>query len=252
MKNLLAISLCLAATCANADVLTIRADQYCPLNCAPGSSSPGFMIDIANEIFGKAGHKVDYKLMGWQRAIAEGKAGNIHAIVGALKDDAPDFIYPANEQGRSMQCFYTLKDHPWQFDGLASLSKITLGTINGYSYGEELDAYIKAHEKDGKVQMLVANDEPLVLNIRKLQGKRVDAIVEAQPVAIYTLKQQKATDTVHEAGCEKKAQDIFIAFSPKHPKSHEYAELLSKGMQDLRNSGHLSKILARYGLKDWR
>jgi polar amino acid transport system substrate-binding protein len=43
-----------------------------------------------------------------------------------------------------------------------------------------------------------------------------------------------------------------MAFSPKNPKSKEYAKLLSAGIEQMRLSGELSKILAKYQLTDWR
>lgn len=46
-----------------ADVVTLRADQWCPYNCVPGSDRPGYMIEIAREVFGRAGHQIDYQAL---------------------------------------------------------------------------------------------------------------------------------------------------------------------------------------------
>ena len=47
---------------------------------------------------------------------------------------------------------------------------------------------------------------------------------------------------------------LYIAFAPAQvcPQCTEYAQTLSRGMSQLRQSGELGKILARYGLRDWQ
>jgi len=63
--------------------------------------------------------------------------------------------------------------------------------------------------------------------------------------------QGKVTFTMATSDVVKPSK-LFIAFSPKNPKSQEYAKLLSEGTAALRASGELRKILAKYGLSDWR
>ncbi|SFV56538.1 ABC transporter, periplasmic domain [hydrothermal vent metagenome] len=47
------------------------------------------------------------------------------------------------------------------------------------------------------------------------------------------------------------ADNVYLAFSPNNPHSKEYAKILSEGINTLRKSGELDKILAKYGLHDW-
>lgn len=61
------------------DEITLRADEWCPYNCAPDADKKGFMVDIATAVFEEAGHKVDYKLMPWARAVADTKEGKFTA-----------------------------------------------------------------------------------------------------------------------------------------------------------------------------
>ena len=46
--------------------------------------------------------------------------------------------------------------------------------------------------------------------------------------------------------------DVYIACAPSKILSKTYAELLSKGVQQLRESGELQTILRKYGLGDWQ
>ena len=54
-----------------ADVITLRADEWCPYNCQPKSQNPGFIIEIAETVFKKAGHTIDYQVMPWARPRSE-------------------------------------------------------------------------------------------------------------------------------------------------------------------------------------
>ena len=45
---------------------------------------------------------------------------------------------------------------------------------------------------------------------------------------------------------------VYTVFSPATPaKSKQYAQILVKGIEKLRQTGNLDKILAKYGLEDW-
>ena len=56
--SVLAVSLLCSA--AKADVIDLRADEWCPFNCEAGSENPGFMVEIAREALALYGHDVGY------------------------------------------------------------------------------------------------------------------------------------------------------------------------------------------------
>ena len=47
----------LVTNAGNALTITLRADEWSPFNGDPASDRPGYLIEIANRIFSKAGHK---------------------------------------------------------------------------------------------------------------------------------------------------------------------------------------------------
>jgi len=89
----------LFAQSAVSDVISIRADEWFPFNGTPGSETPGYMIEIADRIFTEAGHTLDYQLMNWKRSISEVEKGNYDCIVGAIKKNAPNFVFPTESMG---------------------------------------------------------------------------------------------------------------------------------------------------------
>ncbi|MBD8527786.1 substrate-binding periplasmic protein [Pseudomarimonas arenosa] len=236
---------------AQAATISIVADEWCPYNCEPGSDKPGFMIEIAEKTLGAAGHTIDYKNMPWSRAIDEARKGKFDAIVGAAKDDAPDFTYPAEPLGLSGSIFVVRKGEAWRYAGLDSLAGHAIGVIQDYSYDDELDQYIEANAKDSAKVQVAAGETALETNIKKLEAKRIDALVEDQSVLNYALAQAGKSGAFDLAGKLSDAE-IYIAFSPAKKESAEYAKILSEGLAKLRASGELKQILAKYGLEDWK
>lgn len=233
-----------------ADEISIRADPYCPFNCEPGSANPGYMIDIAKAVFEPAGHKVDYQSLNWARAIVEARQGKYVAIVGGLKSDAPDFVYPDIPVGASQSCFFTKKGGTWSYKDVESLKAVSLGVVKDYSFGETIDPYIKANAADAKKIDYVSGDSAMDLNVKKLLAGRIGAILDDSAVVGFFLKSKGQSEVVRNAGCDT-AKEIYIGFSPKNPKSKDYATLLTSGLKKLRESGQLAKIMDKYGLKDW-
>lgn len=241
-----------ASTPAVADVISLRADEWCPYNCAPGDAKPGYMVEIAKKVFEAAGHPIDYQILNWARAIEETRAGKFTGIVGAAKGDAEDFVFPEEALGASINVFAVRKADTWTYDGIPSLSGRSLGAVRDYSYGDVIDKYIEANKGSATKIQVASGDNALEINLRKLQKGRLDTVVEGDYVLKYTLAKLGMDNDIKVAGADAEADPIYIAFSPANPKSQEYAALLTKGLAELRASGQLQEILGKYGLKDWK
>ena len=236
-----------------ADVLTIRADEWFPYNGLPESALPGYGIEIAREIFEETGYTIDYRTINWARAVKMTLAGQFNCVIGATSGDIPQAIFPEEAIGISHNAFFVKKGSKWKYEGIDSLKKVSLGIIKSYSYGGEVDTYIKTVSNPTQVQV-VTGDTPLILNIKKLLAGRIDVIVEDQNVFQAKVIEMGVADRVELAGIgkEDKSNHLYIAFSPKDPKSKEYAKIFDDGLRELRTSGKLQEILDKYGLLDWQ
>lgn len=241
----------LTATAAHADTITLRADEWCPYNCAADSDKPGYGVEIAKEVFAKAGHTVDYKTLAWARALEECRKGGINAVVGTSKNESPDFIFGAEHIIVSDNTFVVKNGNPWRYGGPATLDKMKIGIIQGYAYDGEVGKYIETNAKDKARIDVVGGDTGLDQNLKKLAAGRIDATVDAKAVVSYKIMQMGLTDKLELAGSVDPSQN-YIAFSPANPKSKEYAAILDKGVIELRASGRLKQILDRYGVSDWK
>lgn len=241
----------LAPAAAMADTITLKADSWMPFN-GDGQSETGYMLDLARTLLEAKGHKVVYVMTPWDKAVAEAKSGKCTGVIGASPEDAPDLIYPPNEEGQSIQLFCVRNGSPWKYAGIGSLKTIKLGIIKDYTYFDDLDAYIKANP--GNV-VYGAGDEPLQSNLARLLEGEVGAVVDDRSVLKYTIAKMKLQGKVAFAVSTSEAtktSKLYIAFSPKTPKAGEYARIISDGVAAMRASGALAKLLAKYGLTDWK
>lgn len=248
---LLVLPLVAFASAGRADTVTLRADVWCPYNCEPKTDAPGYMIEIAKAALEPAGHQVEYGTLNWARAITETRDGKFTGIVGAAKNDAPDFVFPANVLGVSRNCFFTKPDSTWTYTNVEALKSSTIGVAKDYAYEDSIDAYVKENAKDPKRIDFVSGDNPLELNIKKVTAGRIAAFLEDESVLRSHLFRAKLPEsTVRNAGCVKEA-NLYIAFGPKGAKSAELAKLLSDKVEQMRKDGSLKTLLTKYGLNDW-
>lgn len=233
-----------------AEVITLRADEWCPFNCAIGAK-PGYGVELANEIFTKAGHQVEYGLAPWGRSLEDCLHGTIDAVIGASPVDGPELIFPEEAIGVWDTTFVVRKGNSWRYADVKSLSAVKLGGIIGYIYMEPVGAYVEANKGDRNRVDLVGARMPLEQNLRKLVAGRIGAAMESRAVLDFKLREMGLLDEVDFAGGTETGP-IYIAFSPKNPKAREYARLLDAGIREMRASGRLKQVLDRYGVSDWK
>ncbi len=228
-----------------ADTITLVSDPWMPYTGVEGSGDNGFMIEIALETLSAAGHTVVYKNVDWDTAIEEARKGAYNAIVGAAKGDAPDFVFPENSQGESVNHFFVMKDNPWKYNGIESLKGKKIGVLKSYSYGDALDEYFKGNPN-------VTTEEQLIKLLELMSEGKVDIIIENYYVFMLQCMKAYMLKEIADAGSDGIKDPVFIAFSPADSKSAEYAKIVSDGTEKLRQSGVLATIMDRYGLKDWK
>ena len=235
------------------NVITVRADIWAPYNDDPASGLPGSMVEIIKTIYKRAGYEIDYQIMPWTRSIMAVEKGTYDAIIGATTE-CPDCITPRESIGEMTSHFYVKTGNSWRYTGPDSLKTVSVGVIADYAYTEAFDAYVEANQGDAKKVDVMHGDEPLQKNIKKLLAGRLDAIVENPLVFQWTLGGMglKESDFGDAGAVENSKLELFMKFSPQKDTSQTYADIFDKGMAELRASGELKEILARYGMKDWK
>nr|BFD62196.1 ABC transporter substrate-binding protein [Bdellovibrio sp. HM001] len=248
---ILTVLILLFASGAKADVIVLRSDYWCPYVCNPESSTPGYMVEIAKAVFEPQGHHIQIVTTNWARSVKDARANKAQGILGACVADAPDFIFPKNSLGLMKNAFFVPKDSQWEYTGRSSLQGKRIGVINGYAYGGSVDPLIRHRHR---TFIPFSGDRPLEQMIRMLNARRLDGFIENPLVLQYlTHTNHHKFENYKIAGwVEDEAVDLFIAFSPNNPHSETYADILSRGVEELRRNGELQRILNKYNLHDWK
>jgi polar amino acid transport system substrate-binding protein len=229
--------------------IVIASDMWCPYNCDPKSANQGFLIEIARNIFEKQNISVEYRLMPWSDALEALENGEIHAIAGASKTDDRDFIYPENYQALEVVNCYIRKDMDWYYAGINSISGKILGLTLNYKYPYEVSLYIDETFPIHPENFLFSTGENAVAaNINNLKNGKAEIYLENANVMDAYLSHNPDVEIKEAGSVNSVPTEIYIAFSPKIKKSHIYAKILSDGMMELRNSGHLSGLYKKYGV----
>lgn len=256
---LLLINFFLFSTFVYAKKIIFAVDDYCPYYCKDHQATveqlldkPGFVIEILEYTFKEQGYDIEYVFMPWERGLAEVHKNTINGIIVASKGNAPALIYPQEEQGSSKGCFVTHTENNWKFTNRDSLSNVRLGVIQGYDYGEPVDSFIWQHHQSDYQISFISGVNALPRLLSMLERKRIDATIDDVNVLRYLLKEMNLNNTVAFANCTDDQVNLYVGFSPKAPEAQKYANMLSKAMTNLRESGKLAIILAKYNLTDWR
>ena len=242
------------------NIIRLGADEWAPYNITPNTHCKneskllceGYMVDIARAVFEKKGYSVEYYVMPWKRAIEETKRGRFAGLIGADKEDGKGFIFPREEMSINKLAFYVGKDSQWHYQGPDSLKTVRLGVIDGYGYRKWLREYINENSGNPNRVQQISGNTPMETNIKKLVNNRIDVIVDSEATIRYVANNMGYLDKIKPAGYGTLAKNIYIVFSHADPNGQSYAEQLSAGIEEMRKSGELEKVLGRYGLNDWK
>jgi len=230
--------------------IIISSDEWCPYNCSPNTDTPGFMIEITKAAFGHSGVEVVYKPTNWSRVLQLTRTGEIDGALGATADEAHDegLVYGTEPMALSSFVFVVRKELDWKFQGPESLSKIRFGIVQDYDNGPVIGEYMAFKPKNVIVQV---GNSAFEKNIRLVMANRLDAAIDDSIVAAYKLSKMGLTSETKFVALDKEPLAISIAFSP-NPKGRSLSKMLDNGIQHIRKTGQLGKILSKYGLKDWK
>lgn len=243
---LMALAVPVAASESGKKIVLV-ADKWCPYNCSPKSKKPGILVEIAKHAFALSGYKVVYKVRPWNRSIVMVRNGDFDGVIGAGKEETPDFVFPDMPLATIEHTFYVGSDSSWKYTGLESLSTMRLGVIKNYSYGDLYHQYINKYEADTSRLTVLHGEDALDRLVALLERDRINAFVESKNIVASFQRKFPERSSFKPAGVAS-IENIYIAFSPQNTASKEYARILSEGYRSLRKSGKLDALLEKYHL----
>ncbi len=242
--------------------IVLAADEWCPYNCSPEDTArPGYMVEIAQAVFKKAGYQVEYKVMPFQRALHDVLKGSVDGAIAVDSETAREAqemylrtsgkmasFAPSDTMAVTRVSFFTASETQWTFDPAnpeASIAALggKVGVPKGYSY--DISQLLR------KMDLLVeiSGDTPMEQLLKMLESGKVKAVIDDDAVIQYVAGNIGLAGKVRFAGAAGDTLDCFIGFNTTHK---DYAELLDKGVAEMRANGELAKIMQKYNMQDWK
>ncbi len=235
----------------SANEIKVAGALWCPYNCAveKDPERKGFMIDMVEAIVSRQGYQFNYTEYPWRRALIATRALDQDLLAGTLKTDAPDFVFGKQAFGLSRSCFVTRADSNWQYTRVGDLKNQRIAVNKDQTFGDPVDSYLRDPRRRSYV-FLGSGSDYLNAQMQAVGRAQVDVTLEDEYVVRDWFKRNGKESEYRFAGCINSGL-VFVSASPRHPKAKAMVEMLDRGVVELRQSGELAKILAKYGIADW-
>ncbi len=245
---LISILLSLSFTAPAAPEITLGVTEKCPYICDKNAVNQGMLIDIIKSIFEKNNIKVKIRYSPMNRTMLLVKDKKVDGVIGILQRNAPGLVFPDKSIGQTRYMLYTAKEDDWLYTGLNSLNSRKIAVESGKSYGI-FDSYIQRYATDNTKIYQVHGTDITKRLVQMLQRKRFNLLLEDKNIFDFNKKELK-TEGLNEAGSIP-PDTLYVGFLPSNNKAQKFADIVTKGMTNMRKSGELEKILANYGMSDW-
>ena len=239
---------------ASSETLTFGYSEACPHMC-PNDENKGFTADITKEVLEKFGHKVKFVAQPWGRAVKNANEGKLTGIICTGKEESPLLVYPELEHGLQDDCFYGRKEDNWQPKGPFSFESRKTIIFKGWVYEKEYKEKFGLKKYFEIFREFSLDNNYIPRGLELVTQNRIDAFWNDATVYTYFIKQnnlEEKTKNIKQLGCIRQ-QKLYMGISPKFKKlAKKLTKQFDAGMKELRQSGGVEKIMAKYGLRDWR
>ncbi len=230
--------------------MTVVSDQWPPYSLAEGADQPGFTVELLRAIYEPQGIKVKYLVVPFEAALRGVERGRYDVFLNGGVRDLAGCLVPAEPCARIHFTAFVRKGSAWRYAGPESLRGRRVGLVRGYQYdqGGPLDGWFKANP--GGLRM-ASGRTPLATLQRRLAQGEVEVVIEDALAFAWAARSRGGQELFQAAGMVG-SLDLFIGFSPAETTSQVRSRIYDQGVRDLRQNGQLARLLARYGMADWR
>ena len=236
------------------NTLKLGVTEACPHMC-PTNSNRGFTIDITQAVLEKYNYNIEFVNLPWGRAVTSTNNGNLNGLVCTGKQEAPLLLYPKMELGTQKDCFFGLANDDWYPQDIGSFKGRKTIIFPGWVLEESSKKELGQDSYDKAFKEFALNNDYINRSISMIEKGRANAFWNDPIVFSYFLEQNKQIKdkgNIKNLGCIKN-QNLYVGFSPTDPGfAKKVKAQFDEGMMELRQSGELKVIMAKYGLEDWR
>ncbi|WP_420549022.1 substrate-binding periplasmic protein [Curvivirga sp.] len=221
--------------------IVVGYEHYPPFLIAPdGPLEGGYDFDILEALGQETGCKIKWVSRPWKRILQELRSGRIHIATSALMNlERQEFVYfsPAYRfaerglfirDGLKTSSFHSFLD-----------SKLKLGLVSGYLYGEIHDF------NDPAIRGQIEYANTPALNVLKLANDRIDGTIEERAVFNYHAKQTDKENQIIDTGVILQSTPMHLMISREGlPK--EITAKLFEAISNLSQKGAFRVIARKY------
>ncbi len=196
---------------------------------------------LLKEAFARAGLTMEIVEAPFVRVLEMARTGEVDAVCNVLDTgDRPRFLaFPETKLVDYEQCFFTRKGDPFRFDGdPGTLAGETVGTVRGFSYGEEFDRLAAT----GRLKLVeTATTAQLAM---MLDSGRLAVIIE-NPIALaYESRPIPGFwDRAFEVRPPVGSRPAYVAFSRASPRGMAAMEAFDRALASMWADGTCDRII---------
>lgn len=200
----------------------------------------GFDVDLANEVFKRAGFEVKFQPIDWSMKETELNSGNIDVIWNgySITEERKEKVAFTQAYLENKQIIITLADS--SINSKADLEGKKVAVQNGSST-------LEAINKEPEIVESFEGGEPVLFDtnheaIMDLEAKRADAVVSDEVLARYYIKQKNPEDyKILEEDFGEEEYGIGIRKQDK-----KLLELINKTLDEMKEDGSYKDIYEKW------
>lgn len=142
-------------------------------------------------------------------------------------------------------------DSFFQFKSLKDLEHVIVTGVQSPDYPKEILDHFEKFQHTERVFLLTGEDL-YERTFQMISLNRADVAISTVGDLSYAIRSLGFADKLKVSPIPF-YQDVFLypGFSHKNPNAQALADMMTKGIRELRRTGRLKEILAAYGLNDW-
>jgi len=239
-SRLLWLALLLASTSLSADVLRLAGNAWPPYTDRR-LPEDGLSVDLIRTALGRAGYRIEYIEVPWERALLGLKTGSYDMVNGWPALNRAGYVRRSQPFLTNRMRWVQRRDSDIRYDGLASLAGYAVALSRGYGYSEEL-------ENDSRLNKGYAAN--FVQAARMLAVGRVDLTLEDERTALFHFRRElkQVSDALSFVPGEFRLRDLSLAVRNSHPQQAAILAAFNREIAAMEQEGSYAAIFLRHGL----
>ncbi|MGF1741868.1 transporter substrate-binding domain-containing protein [Vibrio profundum] len=222
-------------------------EGFIPYSWTSSGQKTGIDIEIIQLLSKKTNIPIAVRLTPWKRVLHETKSGHVDGGIAFFKtEERENFLtYISTPLHESTYKVFVRKGEEFKFDSVADLHGKSIGKNTGFHISKEFN-------QANKENLIHVEEASMELNIKKLHGKRISALVGNQQEVYYLLSKLGLSDSIvalqHPLFPSRGAY-LVISNASKTPNKEKLINKLSDTLKAMKEDGLLDEIYAKYGQK---